>query len=50
MHQSAEKWRRQSIEVGARFTDDVARDELRRVLEHVDEAVQLAQDVVRDVA
>jgi ribonucleotide reductase alpha subunit len=27
----------------------VARDELRRVLEHVDEAVQLAQDVVRDV-
>jgi hypothetical protein len=28
----------------------VAGDELRRVLEHVDEAVQLAQDVVRDVA
>ena len=33
-----------------RFADDVARDEFRRVLEHVDEAVQLAQDVVRDVA
>jgi len=27
----------------------VTRHELRRVLEHVDEAVQLAQDVVRDV-
>jgi hypothetical protein len=28
----------------------VSRDEFRRVLEHVDEAVELAQDVVRDVS
>ena len=50
MHQRAEERRRQPVEVGARLADDVARDELRRVLEHVDEAVQLAQDVVRHVA
>ena len=48
--QRAEERRRQRIEVGLGLADDVARDELRRVLEHVDEAVQLAQDVVRDVA
>lgn len=47
--QLAEERRRQAVHVAARFADDVARHELRRVLEHVDEAVQLAQDVVRDV-
>ncbi len=39
----------QAIDVAARLTDDVARHKLRRVLEHVDEAVQLAQNIVRDV-
>ena len=39
----AEKRRRKAVEVGAGLADDVARDEFRRVLEHVDEAVQLAQ-------
>jgi hypothetical protein len=50
MHQRAEKRRRQPVQVGPRLADDVARDELRRVLEHMDEAVQLAQDVVRNMA
>ncbi len=45
----AEERRREAVEVGARLAHDVARDELGRVLEHVDEAVQLAQHVVRDV-
>jgi hypothetical protein len=39
-----------AVEVALGLADDVARHELRRVLEHVDEAVQLAQDVVGDVA
>ena len=48
--QRAEERRRQRRRGSdLRLADDVARDELRRVLEHVDEAVQLAQDVVRDV-
>ena len=46
----AEERRRQRVEIGARLADDVPRDEFGRVLEHVDEAVQLAQHVVRDVA
>ncbi len=50
MHQRAEKWRSQAIEIGFRFADDMARDEFRRVLEHVDEAVQFAQDIVRYMA
>ena len=49
LHQLAEERRRQAVHVAARFADDMARHELGRVLEHVDEAVQLAQDVVRDV-
>ncbi len=50
VHQGAEEGRRQRVEVGLGFAHDVAGDELRRVLEHVDEAVQLAQDVVRNMA
>ncbi|KAF1055855.1 MAG: hypothetical protein GAK41_00302 [Burkholderia gladioli] len=50
LHQFLEERRRQRIEVHLGFADDVARDELGRVLEHVDEAVQLAQHVVRDMA
>ena len=50
MHQRPKERRRQSVQVGACLADDVARDKLRRVLEHVDETVQLAQNVVRDVA
>ena len=48
--QRAEKRGCQRLQVGFGFADDVARDEFRRVLEHVNEAVQLAQDVVRNVA
>ena len=44
-----EERRRDAVEVAASFPDDVTRHELRRVLEHVDEAVQLAQDVVGQV-
>ena len=47
--QRLEERRRDAVEVAARLPDDVPGDELRRVLEHVDEAVQLAQDVVRQV-
>jgi hypothetical protein len=50
VHQRAEEGRRQRIEIDLRLAHDIARDELRRVLEHVDEAVQFAQDVVGDVA
>ena len=46
----AEERRRERVEVALDLADDVPGDELRRVLEHVDEAVQLAQHVVRDVA
>src|SRR5512132_1485580 len=49
MDEFAEKRRRQRIEIRSRLAQDVARDEFRRVLVHVDEAVQLLQDVVRDV-
>ena len=49
MGEGAEERRRQPVEVGLRLADDVARDELGRVLEHVDEAVQFAQDVVGDM-
>jgi hypothetical protein len=38
------------FEVGLGLADDVAADEFGGVLEHVDEAVQFAQHVVRDVA
>jgi hypothetical protein len=33
----------------AEISDDVARDKLRRVLKHMDKAMQFAQDVVRDM-
>jgi hypothetical protein len=49
-HQRAEEGRRQRVHVGLGLADDVARNELRRVLVHVDETVQFAQDVVGDVA
>ena len=47
--QGLEERRRQRVEIALGFAHDVARHELRRVLEHVDEAVQLAQDVVGQV-
>ena len=47
--QGAKERRGDAVEIAARLADDVARHELRRVLEHVDEAVQLAQDVVGQV-
>jgi hypothetical protein len=50
MGQRTEEGRRQRIEIGLGLALDVAGDELRRVLEHVDEAMQFAQHVVRDVA
>ena len=50
MRQRAEEGRRQRIEIGLGLAHDIAGDELRRVLEHVDEAVQFAQHVVGDVA
>ena len=49
MQQRAEEGRRQAVEIGAGLAHDVAGDELRRVLEHVDEAVQFAQHVVGNV-
>ena len=49
VHQRLEERGRQAVEVALGLSDDVASHELGRVLEHVDEAVQLAQHVVRDV-
>ena len=49
LDQLAEKRRGQAVDVAAGLADDVARHEFRRVLEHVNETVQFAQDVVRDV-
>ena len=49
VHQRLEERGRQRVQVIGGLTDDVARHELRRVLEHVDEAVQLLQDLVRDM-
>ena len=50
MHQRAEERRRQRVEVRLGLADNVPGDELWRVLEHVDEAVQLAQHIVGNVA
>ncbi len=49
MHQRPEERRGEAVEIGLGLPDDVPCDELGRVLEHVNEAVQLAQHVVRDV-
>jgi hypothetical protein len=46
IHQRLEERRRQAVEVALGLADDVPGHELGRVLEHVDEAVQFAQDVV----
>jgi hypothetical protein len=50
IEQRLEERRLHPFQVALGLPDDVSRHELRRVLEHVDEAVQLAQDVVGDVA
>ena len=50
MQQRAKERRRQRIQIRLCFADDVARDEFRRVLVHMNEAMQLAQDVVGDMA
>jgi hypothetical protein len=47
--QRPEERRLHAFQVALGLADDVARHELRRVLEHVDEAVQLPQDVIRHV-
>ena len=46
----AKKRRHDGIEIGPRLAPDVTRQELRRIFQHMDEAVQLAQDVVRNMA
>ena len=50
MRERAEERRRQGIQVVPRFPRHIAGDELRGVLEHVDEAVQFLQHVIGDVA
>ncbi len=47
--QRLEERRRQAVHVTLGLADDVARHELRRVFEHVNEAVQLAKNIVRQV-
>jgi hypothetical protein len=49
IEQRLEERRLDPFQVRLGLPDDVARHELRRVLVHVDEAVQLAQDVVGQV-
>ncbi len=50
VQQRLEKRRLHALQVALGLADDVLGHELGRVLEHVDEAVQLAQDVVGQVA
>ena len=50
VRQGMKERRRHALQVCARFADDVTGDELGRVFEHVDEAVQLTQDIVGNVA
>jgi len=50
IEQGLEERRLHGFEITLGLADDVTRHELGRVLEHVDEAVQLAQDVVGNVA
>ena len=50
MRQRTEERRRYALQVGLGLTHDIATDEFRRILEHVDEAVQFAQHIVRNVA
>ncbi|MPL71228.1 hypothetical protein SDC9_17001 [bioreactor metagenome] len=49
VEQGAEERRLDRLEIALRLADDVLGDELGGVLEHVDEAVQLAQDVIGQV-
>ena len=46
VQQRAEKGRLDAFQIRLGFAEDMARDEVGRVLKHVDEAVQLAQHVV----
>ena len=48
VRQCPEERGREALQILARLTHDVAGHELGRVLEHVNEAVQLAQHVVRN--
>ena len=50
MRERTEEGRRHALQVGLGLTHDVASNELRRILEHVDETVQLAQQIVRNMA
>ena len=50
IEQGFEERRLNAFQVGLGLADDVTGDELRGILEHVDETVQLAQDVVRQVS
>src|SRR5688572_793772 len=49
VRQRTEKRRRQRFQIHTRLADDVTRDKFGRVLEHVNEAMQLAQQVIRHV-
>ncbi len=44
-----EERRLDALQVAFRLAHDMAGDKFRRILEHVDEAVQFAQDIVRDM-
>ena len=50
VQQSLEKRRLHAFQVTFGFADDMARHKLWRVLEHVDKAMQLAQDIVGNMA
>ena len=50
MRQGSEEGGRQRVEVDLRFTNNVACYKLRRVFIHMNEAVQLTQDVIGHMA
>ncbi len=50
VHQRLEERRGQAFQILGRFANDVAGHELGCVLEHMDETMQFAQDIVGDMA
>jgi len=50
VQQRLQERRLDAFQVGAGLAHQVAGNELRRVLEHMDDALELAQDVVREMA
>ncbi len=49
LEQLAKERRRQAVEIRASFANDMPGDEFGRIFEHVNKAMQFAQNIVRDM-